>query len=148
MASAQTIVRPDASPAVAGNVRVTPAANATVTLPFIQTVELSNDAGNRLAHAIWFTNGRDGAIQLLHLEVEPAERRRGVGTKLFGMLKKEADLFFRSRGQRLRRVFLNAAHRDDIVFRGWLTKQGFHPTNTMTNVLKQQDAMIYLLGCD
>ena len=85
---------------------------------------------------------------MLHLEVEPNARRRGVGTKLFALLRAEADLFFRSRGGRLRRVFLNAAHRDDIVFRGWLTKQGFHPTNTMTNVLRRQDYMVYLLGCD
>lgn len=132
----------------AGNLRVVPPANADVALPFVQTIELTNDAGVRLAHAIWFTTGRDGQIQLLHVEVEPNERRRGVGTKLFGLLKREADLFFRSRGGRLRRVHTQAAHVDDIVFRGWLTKQGFHPTNTMTNVLKEQDVMIYLLGCD
>ena len=134
--------------AAAGHVRLTPPAGATTTLPLVQTIELLNDSGGRVAHAIWFTTGRDGQIQLLHVEVEPAERRRGAGTKLFGLLKKEADLFFRSRGQRLRRVFLHAAHRDDIVFRGWLTKQGFHPTNTMTNVLVKQDLMVYLLGCD
>ena len=86
--------------------------------------------------------------RMLHVEVDAKERRRGVGTKLFTLMRKEADLFFRSRGQRLRRIFCYAAHRDDIVFRGWLTKQGFHPTNTMTNVLKKQDVMIYLLGCD
>lgn len=132
----------------AGNLRLTPPSSALTTAPLIQKVELLNDAGQAIAHATWFSTGADGQIQLLHLEVMPAERRRGVGTKLFLLLRKEADLFFRSRGQRLRRVFLYAAHRDDIVFRGWLTKQGFHPTNTMTNVLKKQDVMIYLLGCD
>lgn len=133
---------------VAGNLRVTPPAAALGTSPIIQKLELLNDSGVPIAHATWFSTGRDGQIQLLHVEVEPALRRKGVGTKLFALLKKEVDLFFRSRGSRLRRIHTHAAHRDDIIFRGWLTKQGFHPTNTMTNVLKKQDCMIYLLGCD
>lgn len=132
----------------AGNIRLTPPSSALSTSPIVQKVELLNDAGATIAHATWFSTGVDGQLQLLHLEVAPDQRRRGVGTKLFTLLKKEADLFFRSRGQRLRRIFCYAAHRDDIVFRGWLTRQGFHPTNTMTNVLKKQDVMIYLLGCD
>jgi GNAT superfamily N-acetyltransferase len=133
--------------AAAGNLRLTPPANAAARMPLVQTVELLEE-GKPVARAVWHTRGLDGAIDLLHVEVEPGHRRRGVGTKLFTLLKKEADLFFKTRGQRLRRVVTQAAHRDDIVFRGWLTKQGFHPTNTMTNVRHKQDVMIYLLGCD
>ena len=134
--------------ATAGHLRLTPPANATVALPFLQGVELLNDLGTPIARCVWFTTGTDGVMQLLHVEVDPAERRKGVGSKAFKLTMKEADLFFRSRGGRLRRVFCNVEQKSHIVFRAWLTKNGFHPTNTMTNVLKKQDLMVYLLGCD
>ena len=136
------------SPAISINLRLTPPAGAAVTLPLVQKVELLDDRGAAIAHATWFSTGTDGQLQLLHIEVEHDQRRRGVGTKLFKLMVKEADAFFRARGQRLRRVFTNAEQKTHIVFRAFLTKQGFHHTSTLTNVCKKQDVMVYLLGLD
>ena len=134
--------------ATAGNLRLTPSDPAQRTLPLVQRVELLDDGGEAIAHATWFSTGTDGQVQLLHIEVEHGQRRHGVGTKLFRLMLKEADAFFRGRGQRLRRVFTNAEQKTHIVFRAFLTKQGFHHTSTLTNVCKKQDVMVYLLGLD
>lgn len=129
------------------SIRLAPPISATTTLPLVQTIELL-EAGQVIASATWFTTGTDGLIQLLSVEVAPDHRRRGVGSRLFDVLKKEANLFFRARGGSLRRVTASAEQKTHIIARAWLTHMGFHHVQTLTNTLKDQDVLVYLLGCD
>ena len=133
--------------AATANIRLSPPISATTTLPVIQKIELL-EAGDVIASATWFTTGTDGLIQLLSVEVALDHRRRGVGSRLFAVLLKEANLFFRSRGGRLRRVTACAEQKSHIIARAWLTHLGFHHVQTLTNTLKDQDVLVYLLGCD
>jgi GNAT superfamily N-acetyltransferase len=130
-----------------GSIRLTPPANSKITFPLVQTLELL-EGEQIIASATWFTTGTDGLIQLLSLQVEPSHRRKGVGSRLFRVLRKEADLFFRTRGGKLRRVICNAEQKSHIVARAWLTHLGFHHVQTIGNSLKGQDVLVYLLGCD
>jgi ribosomal protein S18 acetylase RimI-like enzyme len=129
------------------SIRLNPPVGATTTLPVFQKIELL-EAGIVIASATWFTTGTDGLIQLLSVEVDSDYRRRGVGSRLFAVLLKEANLFFRSRGGRLRRVTACAEQKSHIIARAWLTHLGFHHVQTLTNTLKNQDVLVYLLGCD
>ena len=134
--------------AVSGTIRLTPPISAASKVPLVQTIELLEADGTLLATAMWFTTGSDGVIQLLHAEVDADHRRRGIGTRLHAVLLKEANLFFRTRGTRLRRVLVNAEQKNQIVARAWLTHLGFHHVQTITNSLKGQDILVYALGCD
>ena len=135
-------------PAVSGTIRLTPAATPTTAMPLIQTIELLEADGRVMGTLTWFTTGADGVIHLLFAEIDPAHQRRGVGTRLFNVLLKEANLFFRARGGRLRRVIANAEQKNHIIARAWLTHLGFHHVQTITNSLQGQDVLVYLLGCD
>ncbi len=135
-------------PAVArGQYIVLPPATPKSKLPFIQTIELL-DGDKSIATATWFTTGNDGIVQLLDIRVIPELQRKGVGTSLFKQLQREADRFLRSRGTSLRRVIVNAEQKTHIVSRAWLTHLGFHHVQTLSNTLRNEDILVYLLGCD
>lgn len=135
------------SPDVRGRYVVSPIANPQTALPFIQTIEL-RDGENVLATATWFTTGNDGVIQLLDARVVEGLRRQGVGTGLFKQVQREADRFLRTRNSSLRRVVCHAEQKSHIVARAWLTKLGFHHVQTIGNTMKNEDTLIYVLGCD
>jgi GNAT superfamily N-acetyltransferase len=130
-----------------GRYVVTPNANLRTSLPFIQTIELLDD-DKPIASATWFTTGNDGVVQLLNIRVVPEFQRKGVGTSLFKQLQREADRFMRTRNLRLRRIFCNAEQKTHIVARGFFTKLGFHHVQTLSNTLRNEDILVYLLGCD
>lgn len=130
-----------------GRYVASPPTNLKPKLPFIQTIELL-DGDESLATATWFTTGTDGVIQLLDIRVKPGLGRKGVGTALFRHLQREADSFFRLRSQRLRRVIVNAEQKTDIVARAFFTHLGFHHVQTIDNTLRNEDILVYLLGCD
>jgi GNAT superfamily N-acetyltransferase len=133
--------------AAAGTIRLSPPGNSRTTVPFFQTIELL-EGESVIASATWFTTGTDGVIQMLDIRVEASHRRRRVGTRLFKVLTKEAALFFKQRGGKLRRVICNAEQKSHIVARAFLTHVGFHHVQTIGNTLKQEDILVYLLGCD
>lgn len=116
-------------------------------LPFIQTIELF-DGDRSIASASWFTTGNDGVVQLLDIRVINELQRRGVGTSLFRQLQREADRFLRARNSRLRRIFCNAEQKTHIIARAFLTGLGFHHVQTISNTMKNEDLLVYLLGCD
>lgn len=130
-----------------GRYVVSPSASPKSALPFIQTIELF-DGEQSIARATWFTTGNDGVVQLLDIRVIPECQRKGVGTGLFKQLQREADRFLRSRGTYLRRVIVNAEQKTHIVSRAWLTQLGFHHVQTLSNTLRNEDILVYLLGCD
>lgn len=134
-------------PGLAATVRFLPPVSASTTLPVVQTIELVED-DKVIASAIWFTHGTDGVVQLLDIRVDERHRRRRVGSRLFQLLKKECDLFFRSRGRKLRRFTAEVEQKTQITSRAFFTQMGFHHVQSIPNSLIDQDIVIYLLGCD
>ncbi len=135
-------------PAVAhGRYVASPLASGKSKLPFTQTIELL-DGENAIASASWFTTANDGVVQLLDIRVVPELQRRGVGTSVFKQVQREADRFLRARGTYLRRVICNTEQKSHIVARAWLTQLGFHHVQTISNTLRNEDLLVYLLGCD
>lgn len=130
-----------------GRYVVSPNSNLRTSMPMIQTIELF-DGEKSIASATWFTTANDGVIQLLDIRVLPELRRRGVGTGLFKQLQVEADRFMRARNMRLRRVICNAEQKSHIIGRAFLTRLGFHHVQTISNTMKNEDILVYLLGCD
>lgn len=130
-----------------GRYVVSPNSNVRSSIPFIQTIELF-DGEKSIASASWFTTANDGVVQLLDIRVLPELQRKGVATSLFRQLQREADRFLRARGTYLRRVICNTEQKSHIVARAWLTKLGFHHVQTISNSLRNEDILIYLLGCD
>ena len=124
-----------------------PTAGVRSKVPFIQTIELF-EAEDLIASARWFTTATDGVVQLLDIHVSPKHQRQGAGTRLFKRMQREADTFLQTRGQRLRRVFVNAEQKTNITARAFLTGLGFHHVQTISNTLRDEDILVYLLGCD
>jgi ribosomal protein S18 acetylase RimI-like enzyme len=130
-----------------GRYVVTPNSNLRTPMPFIQTIELF-DGEQSIASASWFSTANDGVVQILDIRVIPELQRKGVGTSLFKQVQLEADRFMRSRNVRLRRIFCITEQKTHIIARGFLTGLGFHHVQTIANSLKNEDLLVYLLGCD
>lgn len=135
--------------ALAGHqIRLLPPVTPASTLPLVQTIELTDEAGHVVASAMWFTQGTDGYVQLLDIRVDERLRRRRVGSRLFELLRKETSIFFKSRGGKLRRITADVEQKSQVVARAFLTEMGFHHVGTITNALKKQDVVIYLLALE
>lgn len=130
-----------------GRYVVSPLNSAKSTLPFIQTIELF-DGDKPIASASWFTTGNDGVVQLLDIRVIAPLQRRGVGRSVFRQVQQEAGAYVRTRGTPLRRIFCNVEQKTHIVSRAFFTGLGFHHVQTLSNTLKNEDILVYLLGCD
>lgn len=130
-----------------GRYVVSPAAGVKTSGPFIQTIELF-DGDKPIASASWFTTGNDGVVQLLDLRVIAPLQRRGVGRSVFRQVQREAQTFFKSRGTPLRRIICNVEQKSHIVARAFFTGLGFHHVQTISNSIRNEDILVYLLGCD
>lgn len=128
--------------------RSSPAIRPGVSLPLIQTIELS-DHGTVIGRAIWMDDGSpDGHVRLLDVFVDPKHRRRGHGVALIRTAIAEAKRLGQTLGRPPRRVSASVDQKRHIHARAMLTKLGFHHVGTLEHVLKDQDILIYLLGLD
>ena len=116
---------------------------------FVQTIRLS-DKGKPMGHAKWHIagDGKTGVVQLLELEITPPFRRAGHGQRLLEATLEQIRLFFRSRKLPARRVWMNVNQKDQVNGRALLTELGFHHMATIPSLLKDQDALIYVLSLD
>lgn len=130
-----------------GRYIASPPASIKTPVPFIQRIDLF-DGDQPIASASWFTTGNDGVVQLLDIRVIPELQRKGVGSSLFKQVQREADAFLRARGTYLRRVIAQTEQKSQIVSRAFFTRMGFHHVQTIANTLRNEDILVYLLGCD
>ena len=116
---------------------------------FIQTVRVS-DNSKTMGHAKWHVAGdaKSGVVQLLELEIAATFRRAGHGQRLLETTLEQIRLFFRSRKIPPRRVWMNVNQKDQVIGRALLTELGFHHMATIPSLLKDQDALIYVLSLD
>ncbi|MGH7213324.1 MAG: GNAT family N-acetyltransferase [Tepidisphaeraceae bacterium] len=116
--------------------------------PFLQTIVLQ-DNDQPVGRATWHAPaGEQGVVQIVDLAIAPPHRRRGHGRRLFAEALRQAIEFSRRRDVPLRRVWLGIEQKSQIIARAFLTEQGLHHVATVPNLLRNQDALIYVKSLD
>lgn len=116
---------------------------------FIQTVRISEKL-KPVGCAKWHIAGdaKTGVVQLLEVYIAPPFRRAGHGERLLEATLEQIRLFFRSRNIPPRRVWMNVHQKDQVNGRALLTELGFHHMATIPSLLKDQDALVYVMSLD
>lgn len=116
---------------------------------FVQTIRLTED-GQPIGFATWHVagDGSTGVAQLLELTIAPPFRRAGRGQRLLKATVEQIKSFFRARKLPLRRIWMNVNQKDQVNGRAMMTEAGFHHIGTIPSLLKNQDALIYVLSLD
>ena len=119
-----------------------------VGAPLIRSAELSR-GDSVVARATWSnTLDAEGHVMVLHIEVSPRHRREGLGLAIFRELKQAAAADLARDGHRLRRITCEVRQKAHVVARAFLTRLGFHHVTTVKHVFRDEDLLVYLLGCD
>lgn len=117
-------------------------------LPFTQHVLLYHE-GRPIAQARWHApESSDGVFQILDFVVVPEFQRQGHGSTLLRAIYDQAEILFRSVGQRPRRVWVSIEQKRQVIARAFLSRHGFHHVSTIKNLYVKQDAMIYQRSFD
>jgi ribosomal protein S18 acetylase RimI-like enzyme len=117
---------------------------ASHTGNFLQTV-LVNDKGKPVGRGIWSSSStQPGTIQILCIEVPPANARQGIGSAIMDRIIQEAHRRAKLMEVPLRRVWIVVEQKTQIAGRGFLTRHGFHHVKTLDSLLKGEAAMVYV----
>jgi ribosomal protein S18 acetylase RimI-like enzyme len=115
---------------------------------FLQTIQIPGGS-DVLATACWHApSGREGVVQLIELSVDPAQRRQGLGTALLREVMQQATALHKAKRIRLRRMWISVEQKTQVNGRAFLTKHGFHHNATITELLDDQDALLYVRTFD
>ena len=117
--------------------------------PFLQTIRLT-DGGKTIGQLRWHAPSEraSGVIQILEIEVDPGHRRKKHGTTMLLAAVEQARRLFERRKGKLRRAWLSVEQKSQVVARGMLTHLGYHHVSTMSNLLHDQDALVYVKAFD
>lgn len=115
---------------------------------FVQCVELRDDR-SLVGRALWHLPCHaDGVVQIIELSVDPAQQRQGHGGRLLNEVLHQARRLASSRGTVVRRVWLMVEQKSQLRARAFLTRHGFHHTSTASNLLRDQDLLLYSKSFD
>jgi ribosomal protein S18 acetylase RimI-like enzyme len=115
---------------------------------FLQEIRLT-EAGKTVGRAIWHTpEGREGVVQLVELRVDPSQRRRGLGSQLIQAVSQQIAALHKLRRVPARRLWVCIEQKTQVIARAFLTRHGFHHVSTTENLLKDQDALVYIKAFD
>ncbi len=121
---------------------------AKPALPFIQELRLL-DGKAVVATARWHAPlGEDGVVQILDLSVDPLHQRAGHGSAIMRAIYDQARTLFTSLEIKPRRVWISIEQKSQVIGRAFLSRHGFHHVSTIKNLLRKQDALIYLRAFD
>jgi ribosomal protein S18 acetylase RimI-like enzyme len=112
---------------------------------FLQSVRIV-DGDELIAQARWQTSSdpAQGVAQLLELWVAPARRRQGNGRKMMDAVAAQAMEHFRSRKSFLRRLWMAVEQKRQVIGRSFLMQFGFNHVGTVSELLKDEDLLIYM----
>jgi ribosomal protein S18 acetylase RimI-like enzyme len=115
---------------------------------FIQTVHLS-DEGKPVGAATWVIPHVDsGVLQILSLEIRVEHRRHGHAKRLLAEVIRQATQLCKSRKKKLRKAWMLLRQKNQVVGRSFLTGQSFHHVTTLSNLLKDEDGLVYVRAFD
>ena len=103
-----------------------------------------------IALARWHAprEANDGVMQILDLIVAPEHGRKGHGRALLRAAIEQASEYFRARELRLRRVWILVQQKQQVIGRAFFTQNGFHHVATIPDLLRDQDALVYVRSMD
>jgi GNAT superfamily N-acetyltransferase len=101
-----------------------------------------------LAAAQVFVQAGSPSAQLLDVEVHADHRRKGVGTQLVTAIRDQLRKLGNARGEPVRVLWCVLGQKRHIVARAFLTRQGFQHVASPAQVLRSDDAMVYLCSFD
>ena len=115
---------------------------------FVQTVHLI-DAGKPVGTARWHVRpgAPDGVAQLLELTIT-GRVRQGLGRQLLDDVTDQARAYFKSRGTRLRRMWMAVEQKGQVIGRAFLTEHGYHHVATLQELMHKQDTLLYMKSFD
>jgi ribosomal protein S18 acetylase RimI-like enzyme len=126
----------------------TPSLDSLPALPMSQRIDL-REAGAVVATAHWHAPASsEGAIQILDLTVVPEHRRKGHGSTLILALRAQAIQLGKLTGVPTRRIWISVEQQTQVKARAFLTRHGYHHVATIKELLREQDALVYLLAMD
>lgn len=113
----------------------------------VQTVRMRS--GEReIARGTWRGSGAQGVAQVVDLQVVKEGRRKGVGGVVLGAMIEQMKQYFQRRGGRLRRVWIGVEQKRQVQVRAFLTHEGFHHTQSLTGLLRDEDLLVYVRDLD
>ena len=113
--------------------------------PFLQTLKLTIGK-DPIAQARWLcsTDPAQGVVQLLELTVHPDHRRQGHAHRLMEALTQQAQTYFKNQKSRLRRIWTPIEQKHQVIARSFLMQFGFNHVGTVSELLKDEDLLIYM----
>lgn len=117
--------------------------------PFLQTLKLT--IGKQpIAQARWLVNTdpAQGVAQLLDLTVHPDHRRQGHAHRLMEALTQQAQTYFKAQKSPLRRIWTSIEQKNQVVARSFLMQFAFNHVGTVSELLKDEDLLIYMRTFD
>ena len=115
---------------------------------FLQRIEL-RERRRPIGCAAWHViDLDDGVAQLVELTVEPTLQRRGHGSALLNESIAQARTVCRLKRAPLRRLWVALGQKSQVIARAFLTRHGFHHTASVTDLLRDQDLLVYVRAFD
>lgn len=115
---------------------------------FLQRLEIFHGK-TRLGHAVWHLSSADeGVMQLVELQVQPDHRRAGHASVLLNDAIAQARALCKLRRVPLRRMWVPVEQKSQVLARSFLTRHGFHHTSTISELMKDQDVLVYVRSFD
>ena len=125
-----------------------PPVPTTVQQAFVQRIDL-RERGKVIATARWHAAvGADGVAQVLDLNVNPEQRRRGNGSTILNAVIRQAVECGKARAVPTRRIWIVVEQKTQIIARAFLTRNGFHHVSTVKELLSHQDGLMYMRSLD
>jgi GNAT superfamily N-acetyltransferase len=126
-----------------------PAPPAKPVATLLQRIELRNAQGQLIGAAVWHLNSVDeGVVQLVDLAIDPKLRRQGHAGALLNETIAQARSVCRMKRVPLRRVWVALEQKTQVLARAFLTRHGFHHTSSVTDLLREQDLLVYVRSFD
>jgi ribosomal protein S18 acetylase RimI-like enzyme len=124
------------------------ASSSGAALAFTQQLSLLH-GGRSVATLRWHCRDpRDGIIQILDLTVAPDVRRQGIGRLMVKGAIEQARNYHAARKLPLRRAWLLARQKSDIIARAFLTSIGFHHVASLSDFLEGEEGLLYTKSFD
>ena len=116
---------------------------------FLQRIELRDARDQPIGAAVWHLSSVDeGVVQLVELTIEPKLRRHGHAGALLNEAIAQAKSVCRLKRLPLRRMWVALEQKSQVLARSFLTKHGFHHTSSVTDLLRDQDLLVYVRSFD
>ncbi len=115
---------------------------------FVQTVRIREE-GQPIGSATWSIPSIDnGVLQILTLDITAGHRRQGNAKRLLLEVLKQGTAYCKLKKKKLRKAWILVQHKEQVIGRSFLTGQSFHHVSTISNLLKDQDGLIYVRAFD